>query len=463
MHLRENSMTAKEYAALLIAESKKPKSERSFTIANVPVKMRGEVGYWLRQEYGGNESDKQMGQAVNKLAFGIPAFATLNWVIPGISSLMINPVTRKIIVEGTLGYMGGKVVDNATRQLSNNKYQSFSDYIYDSTGLRKWAENTSLELPAKILADMANPGYYVSGLSKPVSNIVYKFGTKVKPGPTVIKFKNVRQNINEGVKDALDRAHNKNLVNEPVFFSQARNEGQKQFVKTTPTFTTTKGVLVDFPDRPVFRNSTNTAAITKLDDHTYSLRLSPKQGQTLSLADRKQVLNWVNDLPRHSYISGDYSSLPQGQVFTNMLNEGNLGAFLRNYIWPSKGPLMNTSGMSPDAYEYVAKLASRPGYSIRYSQAPMMSFNPLGAHGKNQSIYEGWVSSLTGDLVNKYSYVDNKLNPWLKDLGVKQPAYVDMKGNIAIPHIIAYKNKLGGKIKKLSSTYSAGTIRQLQF
>ena len=45
--------------------------------------------------------------------------------------------------------------------------------------------------------------------------------------------------------------------------------------------------------------------------------------------------------------------------------------------------------MSPDAYEYIAKLASRPGYSIRYSQAPMMSFNPLGAHGKNQSIYEG--------------------------------------------------------------------------
>lgn len=45
--------------------------------------------------------------------------------------------------------------------------------------------------------------------------------------------------------------------------------------------------------------------------------------------------------------------------------------------------------MSPDAYEYVAKLANRPGYSLRYMPEPMMSFNPLGAHGKNKSIYDG--------------------------------------------------------------------------
>lgn len=45
--------------------------------------------------------------------------------------------------------------------------------------------------------------------------------------------------------------------------------------------------------------------------------------------------------------------------------------------------------MSPDAYEYVAKLAKRPGYELRYMPEPMTSFNPLGAHGKNAQIYDG--------------------------------------------------------------------------
>jgi hypothetical protein len=50
---------------------------------------------------------------------------------------------------------------------------------------------------------------------------------------------------------------------------------------------------------------------------------------------------------------------------------------------------LNTSGMSPDAYEAVAKLAKRPGYELRYMPEPMLSFNPLGAHGKNKTIYDG--------------------------------------------------------------------------
>lgn len=45
--------------------------------------------------------------------------------------------------------------------------------------------------------------------------------------------------------------------------------------------------------------------------------------------------------------------------------------------------------MSPDAYEAVAKLAKRPGYELRYMSEPMMSFNSLGAHGKNKAIYDG--------------------------------------------------------------------------
>jgi hypothetical protein len=36
----------------------------------------------------------------------------------------------------------------------------------------------------------------------------------------------------------------------------------------------------------------------------------------------------------------------------------------------------------------------------------------------------------------------------LKELGVKQLAYIDANNNIAIPHVGIYKNTNGGKIKK---------------
>ncbi len=439
-------MTAREYADLLIAESKKPELERTFTIAHVPVKMRGEVGHLLRKEYGGNESDKKLGEVTQKVAIAIPGFVAGVQTIPGVYSILANPVVQKYVADAAVGVLGGKIADKIIAKDSNGKYDSVGEYVYNASGLRKATEGTALEEIARNLSEMTNPGYYVSAWGKPFINVGAEFASRMVPGPTALKHRYTRQNINDAVKDVLNYTKT-DKATEPILFEKARQTGQKSMARNTPAYTTTDGVLVDFPDKPVFKNNSNTAAITKLDDHTYSLRLSPEQGQTLSLADRKQVLNWVNDLPRHSYISGDYSSLPQGQVFTNMLNEGNLGAFIKNYIWPSKGPLLNTSGMSPDAYEYVAKLAKRPGYSIRYMPEPMTSFNSLGAHGKNKAIYDGWVSSLTGDRSTKQAYIKQELNPWLENLGVEQLAYLDTRGNIIMPHISAYKNRLGGKIK----------------
>ena len=72
---------------------------------------------------------------------------------------------------------------------------------------------------------------------------------------------------------------------------------------------------------------------------------------------------------------------------------------------------LNTSGMSPDAYEAIAKLAKRPGYELRYMQEPMMSFNSLGAHGKNKTIYDGWVSSLSSSPESKRVFINSELNP----------------------------------------------------
>lgn len=380
-------MTSQEYADLLIAELKKPESERKFTIANVPVKMRGEVGHLLRKAYGGNESDKRLGQAVQVVANAIPAATAAVMTTPAIS-IVINPATKKFVLDSILGLLGGKTMDEITTRVSEGKYKTFGDYVYSASGLSSLTGGTKAEGFARAVADLTNPGYYTTSLAKPAINVTSEIASRIKPGPTTIKYRYTRQNVKDAVKDLMNYLHTDRST-EPAFFQKARETGEKQMARNTPAYVTEKGTLVDFPDKPVYKNAENTAAITKLDDNTYSLRLSPEQGKTLSLKERKEVLNWVNDLPRHSYISGDYSTLPQGQVFTNMLNEGDFGAFIKNYIWPSSGMRLNTSGMSPDAYEAIAKLAKRPGYELRYMPEPMMSFNSLGAHGKNKTIYDG--------------------------------------------------------------------------
>ena len=443
-------MTSKEYADLLIAESKKPESERKFTIAHVPVKMRGEVGRLLRNEYGGNESDKKLGQIVQTVATAIPTLpatiATIN-SIPAVSSFVVSNTSKKFILDSITGLLGGGIMDEITNRVSGGKYSTFGDYVYEWSGFDRISKDTKAEPYIRAATNMLNPGYYSSAIAKPVITAGTIIHSKINPGPTTLKYKYTRQNVRDGVKDLLNYL-NTDRTTEPKFFKTAREIGEKQMARSTPAYVTDKGVLVDFPDRPVYRNVENTAAITKLDDHTYSLRMSPEQGKTLSLKDRKDILNWVNDLPSHSYISGDYSSYPQGQLFTNLLNEGDFVTFIKNYIWPSKSIRLNTSGLSPDGYEYVAKLAKRPGYQLRYMPEPMTSFNSLGAHGKNKQIYDGWVSSLSSDVAGKQQYINQELNPWLKELGVEQLAYLDMKNNIVMPHIGVYKNSNGGKIKK---------------
>lgn len=438
---------AKYFADLLIAESKKPASERRYTIAHVPVELRGEVGHLLRQAYGGNKSDKQMGNALQKFALAVPTASAVYLTLPGIANLFKNPVIRKYMVDTAVGILGGKIVDTAVKDVSKGKYSTAGQYVYNASGIKNLVQGTVFEGPIQTLAEMFNPGYYSSGISKPIISAASKIAAVIKPGPTVFKYKYSRQNVSDGVKDLLNYI-NTDRTSEPIFFKTARETGNKQMARNTPAYVTERGTLIDFPDKPVYKNASNTAAITKLDDNTYSLRLSPEQGKTLSLKERKEVLNWVNDLPRHSYISGDYSSYPQGQLFTNMLNEGDFGSFIKNYIWPSAGIRLNTSGMSPDAYEAVAKLAKRPGYELRYMSEPMMSFNSLGAHGKNKAIYDGWVSSLTSSPESKRVFINSELNPWLQNLGVEQLAYLDMKNNIVMPHIGVYKHIDGGKIKK---------------
>lgn len=283
-------MTSQEYADLLIAESKKPESERQFTIANVPVKMRGEVGHLLRKAYGGNESDRKLGQAVQVVATAIPSTAAGMMIAPYAVSAAVNPAVRKYIIDAITGYLGGNIVDELTKDASGGKYESFGNYVYDASGLSNVSKGTPVEEIVKTVSDMTNPGYYMSAIAKPVINVATAITSKIQPGAVAIKHKYARENVRDGIKDVLNYI-NTDRTTEPKFFNEVRRSGDKQAVRNATAYVTNEGTLLDFPDQTVYKNASNTAAITKLDDHTYSVRLSPEHGKTLSLKDRKEVLN----------------------------------------------------------------------------------------------------------------------------------------------------------------------------
>ena len=134
--------SAKEYADLLITESKKPESERQFTIANVPVKMRGEVGHLLRKEFGGNESDKKLGQIAQTIALSVPVASASTMIASAVPKLAITPGIKKFILDSIVGLIGGKVLDKAVEIDSEGKYKTFGGYVYDVSGLKSSTENT---------------------------------------------------------------------------------------------------------------------------------------------------------------------------------------------------------------------------------------------------------------------------------------------------------------------------------
>lgn len=443
---------AQYFADLLIAELKKPKSEQRFTIAHVPVKLRGEVGHLLRKSYGGNTLDKRLGDASQTFALSIPVFSAAMIGLPAVVNTVINPAAQKAALDMVTATLGGKIVDKTTNIVSNGKYPTFGNYVYYNSGLHNLVKGTAFEAPATIVSEFSNPGYYSGMLAKPfvsagvnkLMQLSNKVENLVQKTPFLLKRRYLRQDVNDAVQDVLNYTKI-NKAAEPQFFKNVRAVGNHNIVRGANVYTTPEGTLVDTV-LPFFRNSTNTAAISKIDNNTYALRMSPGKNNTLSFKDQKQIMGWINDLPHHSYISGDYPTYPQGQIYTNMLNDRNLGSFVQSYIWPQEGVNIGKLGLSPDAYEYVAKLAQRPGYQLRYTTSPMTSFNDLGAHGPNRTIYDGWYSSLTKDVSEKQKYIDNQLNPWLKNLGIDRLAYVN-NNMIMIPHPVVYKNKLGGKIK----------------
>jgi hypothetical protein len=58
-----------------------------------------------------------------------------------------------------LPVLGGEVVNETTRKLSDNKYNSFGDFVYNGSGLANVANDTFMETPLRFITDMSNPAY----------------------------------------------------------------------------------------------------------------------------------------------------------------------------------------------------------------------------------------------------------------------------------------------------------------
>ena len=59
-----------------------------------------------------------------------------------------------------LPWLGGEVVNGFTNWMTDGKYDSFGDWIYNETPLNKWTKGTWLEQPTRFVADIPNLGYW---------------------------------------------------------------------------------------------------------------------------------------------------------------------------------------------------------------------------------------------------------------------------------------------------------------
>lgn len=98
-----------------------------------------------------------------------------------------NPATYPWIAKNVvLPVLGGEVVNEATRKISNNYYKDFGDWLYRSTPLDNWTKGTLAEIPTRFVTDMSNPGYWtpygkiVNGFKNTVSTITKPYNKSVK-------------------------------------------------------------------------------------------------------------------------------------------------------------------------------------------------------------------------------------------------------------------------------------------
>ena len=136
--------------------------------------------------------DNQNDAEVEQLRKSLPVIGAA--AIAG--TAVANPATYPWVAKNVvLPVLGGEVVNEATRKISNNYYRDFGDWLYRSTPLERWTKGTWAETPTKFVADMTNPGYWA-----PYGKIVKGFNNIV---PTITKTYSKPVKINSTPRGAL--------------------------------------------------------------------------------------------------------------------------------------------------------------------------------------------------------------------------------------------------------------------
>lgn len=113
------------------------------------------------RKYAGSDqksaADRQFYHNLGKTMTKIVSIPALGWGTGASATILTNPGTYTNFV---LPMLGGEVVDELTKKASDNKYNSFGDFVYDGSGLANIANGTFMETPLRFVTGMSNPGYW---------------------------------------------------------------------------------------------------------------------------------------------------------------------------------------------------------------------------------------------------------------------------------------------------------------
>lgn len=111
-----------------------------------------------------------------------------------------------------LPVLGGEVINEVTRKVSNNKYNSFGDFVYNGSRLANVANGTFMETPFRFITDMSNPAYwipygkavgYAMDGARTLSNAYNNLPVKIKFTPREnFRYRNIGNN--DGLIDLLE-------------------------------------------------------------------------------------------------------------------------------------------------------------------------------------------------------------------------------------------------------------------
>lgn len=132
-----------------------------------------------------------------------PALFSIGLPLAVTAAIYGAPYIPWIMKNVAIPTIGGEIINDVTRKVSDGYYSSFGDFVYRSTPLDDWTKDTWAETPTKFVADMTNPGYWA-----PYGKIVNGFKNIV---PTITKTYNKPVKIDFSPREALRYRANPNV------------------------------------------------------------------------------------------------------------------------------------------------------------------------------------------------------------------------------------------------------------